>query len=185
MIALLEEAVGKVEKQAEAAKEDSPVKLAVHTLHKLGSSSGIVEKSIVKNSSMQKAANALRDHELPKLRKCQDAQDVAGYEVQARYMCSTFRTLVENSVEKVLVNGVVARFRRSVETKNKIAALAKINPHDCSLIEDLMTRYSVFEHSQSNELPAETPDYDQLKEDIENFATWVGEFTNRKYGPLA
>lgn len=185
MVALLEEAVGKVEKQAEAAKETPPVKLAVHTLHKLGSNSGIVEKSIVKNSNTQKAANALRDQELAKLRKFLEAQDVAGYEVQAKYMCSTFRTLVENSVEKVLMNGVVARFRRSVETKNKIGALAKINSDDCSFVEDLMTRYSVFEHSQSNELPAETPDYDQLKEDIDKFATWVGEFTNRKYGPLA
>ncbi|OIJ40293.1 AAA domain protein [Massilia timonae] len=185
MISLLEEAVGKIEKQAEAAKEIPPVKLTVHTLHKLGSSSGIVEKSIVKNSNTQKAANALRDQELAKLRKLLEAKDVAGYEVQAKYMCSTFRTLVENSVEKVLLNGVVARFRRSVETKNKIGALAKINPDDCSMVEDLMTRYSVFEHSQSNELPAEPPDYDGLKEDIEKFATWVGEFANRKYGPLA
>lgn len=185
MIALLEEAVGKVEKQAEAAKETSPVKLMVHTLHKLGLSSGIVEKAIVKNSNTQKAANALRDQEMAKLRKAMEAKDVAGYEVQAKYICSTFRTLVENSVEKVLVNGVVARFRRAVETKNKIGALAKITPDDCALIEDLMTRYSVFEHSQSNELPAETPDYDQLKEDVEKFATWVGEFTNRKFGPLA
>ncbi len=82
------------------------------------------------------------------------------------------------------MNGVVARFRRSVETKNKIGALAKITSDDCVLIEDLMTRYSVFEHSQSNELPAETPDYDKLKEDIERFASWVGEFTSRKYGPM-
>jgi ABC-type hemin transport system ATPase subunit len=185
MIALLEEAASKVEKQAEAAKEPAPVRLTVHTLHKLGSSSGIVEKSIVKNASTQKAANALRDQEMAKLRKFLEAKDVAGYQVQAKYICSTFRTLVENSVEKILMNGVVARFRRSVETKNKVAALAKINDDDCALIEDLMTRYSVFEHSQSNELPAETPDYDQLKEDIEKFATWVIEFTNRKYGPLA
>jgi energy-coupling factor transporter ATP-binding protein EcfA2 len=185
MIALLEEAVGKLEKQAEAAKEAPSVKLTVHTLHKLGSSSGIVEKSIVKNANPQKAANALRDQEMAKLRKFLEARDVAAYEVQAKYICSTFRTLVENSVEKVLVNGVVARFRRSVETKNKIGALAKINPEDCSLIEDMMTRYSVFEHSQSNELPAGTPDYDQLKDDIEKFATWVSEFTNRKYSPLA
>ena len=184
MIALLEEAVGKVEKQAEAAKETPPVKLTVHTLHKLGSNSGIVEKSIVKNSNTQKAANALRDQEMAKLRKFLEMKDVAGYEVQAKYICSTFRTLVENSVEKILVNGVVARFRRSVETKNKIGALAKITSDDCALIEDLMTRYSVFEHSQSNELPAEIPDYDQLKEDIEKFATWVNEFTVRKYGPL-
>ena len=185
MITLLEDAVEKVEKQAEAAKEPSPVKLLAHTLHKLGSSSGIVEKSTVKNSNIQKSANGLRDQEMAKLRKALEAKDVAGYETQAKYICSTFRTLVENSVEKLLMNGVVARFRRSIETKNKIGALAKITTDDCVLIEDMMTRYSVFEHSQSNELPAETPDYDRLKEDIERFATWVGEFTSRKYGPMA
>lgn len=185
MITLLEDAVEKVEKQAEAAKQPSPVKLMTHTLHKLGSSSGIVEKSIVKNSNIQKSANALRDQELAKLRKALDAKDVAGYETQAKYICSTFRTLVENSVEKLLINGVVARFRRSIVTKDKIGSLAKITTDDCVLIEDLMTRYSVFEHSQSIELPAETPDYDKLKEDIERFATWVSEFTGRKYGPMA
>lgn len=185
MIALLEEAVGKVEKQAEAAKEPSPVKLLTHTLHKLGPHAGIVERSRVKNSNTQKAANGLRDQEMAKLKKLLEAKDVEGYLALAKSICSTFRTLVENSVEKVLMNGVVARFRRSVETKNKIGALAKINGQDCALIEDLMTRYSVFEHSQSNELPAETPDYDQLKEDIEKFATWVSEFSNRKYGPMA
>ena len=184
MITLLEDAVEKVEKQAEAAKVSSPVKLMTHTLHKLGSRSGIVEKSTVKNSNIQKSANALRDQEMTKLRKADDAKDVVGYEAQAKYICSTFRTLVENSVEKHLLNGVVSRFRREVKTMNKIGALAKISPDDCLLIEDLMTRYSVFEHSQPYEFPAEIPDYDKLKEDIERFATWVEEFANRKYGPM-
>ena len=185
MIALLDDAVEKVRKQAEAANEPSPVKLLTHTLHKLGASAGIVEKSTVKHSNIQKSANALRDQEMTKLRKALDAKDVDGYGRQAMYIYSTFRTLVEDSVEKLLMNGVVVRFRRSVETKNKIGALAKITTADCVLIEDLMTRYSVPIHSQPFDLTAETPDYDKLKEDIERFATWVSEFATRKYGPLA
>jgi hypothetical protein len=122
---------------------------------------------------------------MAKPRKALDAKSVAGYETQAKYICSTFRTLVENSVEKLLINSVITRFKRSIVTKDKIASLAKITADDCVLIEDLMTRYSVFEHSQSVELPAETPDYDKLKEDIERFATWVNEFTDRKDGPMA
>jgi energy-coupling factor transporter ATP-binding protein EcfA2 len=184
MIALLEDAVAKVEEQAKAAKIPSPVKLMAHTLHKLGANSGIVEKSTVKNSNIQNSANGLRDQEMAKLRRALEAKDIVSYEAQAKYICSTFRTLVENSVEKHLLNGVVGRFRREVKTMNKIGALAKITSDDCLLIEDLMTRYSVFEHSQSYELPAEIPDYDKLKDDIERFAAWVGEFASRKYGPM-
>jgi hypothetical protein len=114
------------------------------------------------------------------LKKLQDAGDVQGYETLAKSVCSDFRILVESCVEKILMNDVVARFRRSVETKNKIVALSKITAADCALIEDLMTRYSSFEHSQPNELPGDLPDLEKLKTDTRVLAAWIDEFKKRK-----
>ncbi len=58
------------------------------------------------------------------------------------------RILVERMVEDTLLNKVVCRFRRAVHTQKKIASLAKIKPEDCQLIDEFMTKYSRYEHSQ-------------------------------------
>ena len=42
-----------------------------------------------------------------------------------------------------------------------------------------MTKYSCFEHSQSNEAPVEVPVPDELKTDIELLIGWHNEFTKR------
>ena len=83
------------------------------------------------------------------------------------------------NIEKILFNDVLQRFRRSVETKGRINALAKINPADCAFIDDLITRYSVFGHSQPDEFPAELPDFDVLSADVTELAKWIGEFEKR------
>ncbi len=58
------------------------------------------------------------------------------------------RILVERMVEDTLLSKVVCRFRRAVHTQKKIASLAKIKPEDCQLIDEFMTKYSRYEHSQ-------------------------------------
>lgn len=101
------------------------------------------------------------------------------YHPLGKSICSDFRILLERVVEVVMLADVVQRHRREVHTKNKIQNLAKINSADCKLIEDLMTKYSCFEHSQSNEAPVEVPAPDVLKTDIELLIGWNKEFTKR------
>ncbi len=83
------------------------------------------------------------------------------------------------SVESVLLNDVVVRFRRSLTTQGRIGLLAKIGTNDCALIDDLMTRYSVFEHSQSDELPADAPELGEFEADVKKLADWIDEFSKR------
>jgi hypothetical protein len=116
---------------------------------------------------------------VPQLRKLHDAGDVAGYNERANGLCSDLRILVERCVEDVLLNDVLIRFRRAVQTQGKIGALAKITVDDCALIDDLMTRYSFFEHSQSDELPAVRPDMDEIEADVAKLAAWIDDFTKR------
>lgn len=77
------------------------------------------------------------------------------------------------------MNDVITRFRRSVETKNKIGMLAKIATEDCQFVDILMTRYSSFEHSQPDELPAELPDFEEIKKDVLALASWIETFKKR------
>jgi hypothetical protein len=54
--------------------------------------------------------------------------------------------------------------------------LSNINPADCKFIDDLMTKYSAFEHSQSNESPVGVPDEADLRKDLESLKKWRGDF---------
>lgn len=117
-----------------------------------------------------------------RLAQARNAHQEHGWDVYyplGKSICSDFRILLERVVEFVMLADVVQRHRREVHTKNKIQHLAKINSADCELIEALMTKYSCFEHSQSNEAPVEVPAPDELKTDIELLIGWHNEFTKR------
>jgi hypothetical protein len=102
------------------------------------------------------------------------------YELLAKGICSDFRILLERFIENDLLADVVQRFRRSVNTIGKIHKLANIKKEDCQLFDDFMTKYSKYEHSQSNELPVDLPLPDEFKEDMEKIKAWLDEFKKRQ-----
>lgn len=97
----------------------------------------------------------------------------------AKQLCSDLRILVERSVELDLLADVVQRYRRAVNTLGKIQNLTRIKKEDCDLIDDFMTRYSRFEHSQSMEAPVMIPSPDEIEKDIDNLIVWQQEFSKR------
>lgn len=119
------------------------------------------------NARVTQARNALQEY------------GTDAYYPLGKSICSDFRILLERIVEFVLLADVVQRHRRAVNTMGKIQNLAKITTKDCSIIEQLMTKYSSYEHSQSNEAPVELPKPDELKTDIELLIAWHNEFTKR------
>ncbi|MDO8774988.1 MAG: AAA family ATPase [Burkholderiaceae bacterium] len=116
---------------------------------------------------------------VPQARKALQEQGTDAYYPLGKSICSDFRILLERIVEFVLLADVVQRHRRAVNTLGKIQNLAKITTTDCALIEQLMTKYSSYEHSQSSEAPVELPEPDELKTDIELLIVWHNEFTKR------
>ncbi|MDD3051456.1 MAG: AAA family ATPase [Candidatus Cloacimonetes bacterium] len=94
-------------------------------------------------------------------------------------LCSDFRNLIEIIVESVLINDVVKRHRRAINTKGKIRNLAKIVPEDCLIIDEMMTKYSRYEHSQSLESPVNIPDPNEIEKDIDLILNWLDEFKKR------
>lgn len=119
------------------------------------------------NARVQQARNTLQE------------QGTDAYYPLGKSICSDFRILLERIVELVLLADVVQRHRRAVNTLGKIQNLAKITTTDCALIEQLMTKYSCFEHSQSNEAPVDVPEPDELTADIQRMIDWHNEFTKR------
>lgn len=131
------------------------------------------------NNNTKKANNILLTR-LESAHKAGEADGAAAYRALAQGICSDFRKLIERSVEEDLLNKVVLRHRRSVTTDGRLAQLHGILPDECNIIDDLMTRYSCFEHSQSGEAPIIIPEADALKIDIEKLITWRKDLSERR-----
>ncbi|MGH8417879.1 MAG: AAA family ATPase [Pseudomonas sp.] len=175
LVTLLDAAVKKV-----ADHPDIPnIVHEVKTLRRLDKTSGILTGQSARDSKPKTAINKLLNEYLPKLKKHQVDGDAESYDLMAKSVCSDFRIIVERAVEIVLLNTVVLRFRREVMTKGLIRQLSNITQKDCDLIDDLMTRYSVYEHSQSDDLPAVPPELDQLESDMKLLSDWMGEYSKR------
>jgi len=106
----------------------------------------------------------------------------AKYEELAKGICGDFRIVFERIIEKILLSGVITRHSREVHTKNKLKDLAKITIDDCTLFDDLMTKYSVYEHSQPEETPISLPHPDEIETDLNGIKGWILTFKRR---PLA
>ena len=123
--------------------------------------------------------NRLISENLAAAKRAYQTDEVA-YEAQATYICRSIRILIEQVVESDLLNGIVRRYSAEVQTKNKIEFLAKITPEDCSFIDDIMTAYSRYEHSQSEEAPVELPNPDRLEEDLRNILALIESLQSRR-----
>lgn len=179
LVALLEAEAKKIKDEAELAKAPPSVKLHVASVCSFGKESGVVQELRARDMKPLAAFKLLKNDVLPKLRKLQESGDVAQYDERANGVCSDLRIVVERTVESVLMNDVLNRFRRSLQTQGRIGSLAKISTTDCAMIDDLMTRYSVFEHSQSDELPAARPELEDIEADVTRLIAWIDEFDKR------
>ena len=122
----------------------------------------------------------LKNGDIPRAKKVLEQDGQAAYYPHGRAMCSDFRILIERVVESHLLNDVVRRHRRSVQTDGRLERLPLIQKEDCDYVDDLMTKYSRYEHSQSREVPLDPPDPSDLLGDVEGLLTWVAEFKKRK-----
>lgn len=140
--------------------------------------SGHPANESTRNASTKAANNILNT----RLTEAIDAGRTGGgdaYKSHARGICADFRELLERTVENDLLYGIVKRHRRSVTTDHLIGKLPHITTDDCTFIDGLMTKYSGFVHSQSQESPLELPEGPELREDIEALKAWREKFQKR------
>ncbi len=126
-----------------------------------------------------KVLNTLLKERLLRANKVLQESGVSEYEVLAKSICSDVRILLERLIEKDLLADIICRFRRSVQTDKKIDKLARIKAEDCKMFDQLMTKYSRYEHSQPDELAVFLPLPDEIKPDLELLKIWLEEFKKR------
>ena len=175
---LIEESVKKESKQDSSLGTNQAPKLKISTLRTVAGIVGVVTDSSITEKSIKSAIATLcaRATELGKIDGSNDYED---YSHRLTSICSDFRVLVERTIEEHLFNDVVRRFRRSIVTKDRLSKLSTITLGDATFLDKLMTQYSVFEHSQSVELPAKPPEIKEVVTDIELLRTWTKEFGSR------
>lgn len=127
-----------------------------------------------------KALNKLIDERLAIAKRLLTEHGSEVYELYAKGLCGDFRILLERMIEIELMGDVIQRYRRDVTTKGKIFNLAKIADADCRYFDDMMTKYSRFEHSQPLESPVALPKPDELESDFMSLKSWLEEFKKRR-----
>ena len=100
----------------------------------------------------------------------------AAYKLHAQSICTEMRKLVERIIELDLLADVIQRHRRAINTQGKLAKLSNIKPEDCAFLDEMMTKYSRYEHSQSMEAPVEFPLPDELDDDVAKIKNWRDDF---------
>lgn len=128
----------------------------------------------------ESALKNIKNERIAKAKKIFNESGSEEYYPHGKALCSDIRILVERIVELDLLADVVQRYRRAVNTMGKVDKLAKINKEDCDLINDFMTRYSCYEHSQPIESPGEIPEPAEIEKDVDDLLAWLTEFNSRK-----
>ncbi len=164
--------VGLLEKYA--AKDHTSTKIICLSQHVIGEIADLP----INLKRTDSAVNTLLNERLAKVRKAASEGDEV-YHRESTALCHDIRVLVERVVECDLLNDVVKRFCQEVNTKGKIHALSRIKESDCDLIDDFMTRYSTFEHSQPEETPTAPPTVQEFEADLKKLSAFIAELKRR------
>lgn len=125
------------------------------------------------------ALKNIKNEKIAQAKKIFNEQGSVAYYPYGKALCSDIRILVERIVELDFLADVIQRYRRAVNTMGKVQKLAKINKEDCDMVDDFMTRYSCFEHSQPTEAPIEIPEPIEIEKDVDKLIVWLTEFNSR------
>lgn len=99
------------------------------------------------------------------------AGDMAGYQLLARDLYNDLRMAWERGVEEILLNEVVLRFRRGVET-NRLKKVA-VEPEDLTAITSGMGRCSTYTgHDGAMVANVAPPSLDEMAADIDALEAW-------------
>jgi energy-coupling factor transporter ATP-binding protein EcfA2 len=150
-----------------------------HCIESFGGLSGHPADQAAWNANSTKDANALLLKRLDDAKRVGEQVGASAYRNLAQGICGDLRKLLERSVEDDLLNKVVKRHRRSITTENRLTPLQNITQADCEYIDELMTKYSCYEHSQSTETPVFIPEEPELRADLESLKGWREEFKKR------
>lgn len=163
----------------EAYSKEEGVPTSLNAIGPEGKKRGVPRDAPMFSQNTKTVLNTLCDQRMSVAKKRLEAEGWDAYEVEANAICRDARALLERIVEKDLIAEVVRRFNPEVQTKGKLMRLAKIELSDCKFIDEMMSYYSKFIHSQSDETPAPPPDAEELEKSLIRIRDWRSEFDAR------
>lgn len=104
------------------------------------------------------------------------------YEKDGAHIYGLLREAWERGIEEILLEGVVERYRNSVQTLNKIHKLSTISIDDCRAVENGMDKCSKWlaGHDQAAAENEPFPDPSDLERDIRALEDWVKTIRDRR-----
>lgn len=143
-----------------------------------GKNKGVPAGSAVNGGQSLGKLKNIKNEKLAKLKKMDE--NSCEYIEGIHYVCQQMRIHVEKSIEDTLLNGIVLRYRKSVQTQGRIMWLSKITQDDCKIIDDMMTKYSYYDHSMSDEAPLQEFTLEEIEQDIEHLIEWLTDINKRR-----
>lgn len=103
------------------------------------------------------------------------------YEKDAKHLYGLLREAWERALEEVLLNGIVERYRPSVQTQ-RLAMISDVTNEDCQALDAAMTKCSRWlpGHDQAAAARAPVPEPTELKDDIDALESWVATIQKRR-----
>ena len=127
---------------------------------------------------MKNALNALKNNDISQLKKQYKDGEYESFDKGIKSLCSDFRKIVEQGIETDLLSKIVTRFGYSVNTL-RLKYLYVVSHNDIDLFNNMMTKYSAYEHSQSTERPVEIPELSDIETDVNILISWCDDFGKR------
>lgn len=142
---------------------------------------GFVEPGLPWNTRRVKERIELLRRRLDEARPYWDSQESHIYEPLARDLYGLLREAWERGVEELLLNGVVVRFGRAVQTK-RLSVLVDITEADVSVVDAAMSKCSTFMrgHDDPAAINDPVPGLPEMEGDIKGFEDWVQAMRKRK-----
>lgn len=122
-------------------------------------------------NNLKTKTNALKSN------KDNDSLDTQQQKYQG--LISKYRTLIEGTIESVLLEGIVQRYKKNIMS-TKVTKLSKISESECIIIDQLMTKYSYLEHYQPETCNFKLPDIDSFLNDIDKLLTLIANHKREK-----
>ena len=143
-----------------------------------GKNKGVPTESAHNGGKSASRLKKLKDENLARVKKMDENSEE--YTEAIHYICQQIRIYVEKSVEDTLLNEVVLRYRKSVTTYNRIAWLSHITEADCNLIDEMMTKYSYYDHSMADETPLQEFSVEEIENDLDRLIAWLDDVKKRQ-----
>ena len=83
---------------------------------------------------------------------------------------------------EIIPNKIYAVSSQKIEKENIKEGdnITFISLKDCKIIDDMMTKYSYYDHSMADETPLQEFTIDEIEQDIDNLIAWLTDVTSRQ-----